>query len=67
MNSYTFLLDLSSIHVYKCTFTGNEWYGMCFSPKFFSYEHHYKTEIVQFIFLFSKKKPQKTITIKKKY
>ena len=64
-HEYTFfLLDLSSIHVYICTFTGNEWYGMCFLPKFFSYEHHYKTEIVQFIFLFSKKK-KKTITIKK--
>ena len=62
---YTILLDLSSIHVYICTFMGNEWYGMCFLPKFFSYEHHYKTEIVQFIFLFSKKK-KKPITIKKK-
>ena len=48
---------------------GNEWFGMCFLPKFFSYEHHYKTEIVQFIFLFSlekKTKQTKTITIKKR-
>ena len=58
-HEYTIVLDLSSIHVYICTFTENEWYGMCFLPKFFSYEHHYKTEIVQFIFLFSKKKKKK--------
>ena len=57
---YFFTILIIYTCIYICTFTGNEWYGMCFLPKFFSYEHHYKTEIVQFIFLFSKKQKKKT-------